>query len=116
MGKSLDTLREQIKQKQDVEGFIKVTESPLNGISSEQKAQLNRRGNMLFNQGDIEGARKIFTATGYSDGLTRVGDYYKAHDRHLEALKEYCLAHNKNKAEEMYETIAQVVKQLINEN
>lgn len=113
MGSIFDSLKEQIQNKQDAVGFIKVTDSPLGNISSEQKAHLNRRGNVLFNEGDMEGARKIFTATGYSDGLTRVGDYYKSQDRHLDALKQYMLAHNKNKTEEMYETMAKVIQQLI---
>lgn len=113
MSKSIDSLKEQIEQKQGTEGFIKVTEKPLGSLSSEQKVTLNRRGNVLFNQGDIEGAKRIFTTTGYSDGLTRVGDFYKSENRQLDALKEYNLAHNKSKAEPMYESLANVIRQLL---
>jgi len=35
--------------------FVKTTVPP--GITSAQKVALNRKGNMLFNSGDVEGAR-----------------------------------------------------------
>ena len=57
-------------------GFIKVTDKPVQTLSSEQKALLNRKGNVLFNEGKIIEACRIFVTTGYSDGLTRVGDFY----------------------------------------
>lgn len=110
--RAVDTATKQINQTQGNIGFIKVTDSPLN-LSSEQKAQLNRRGNVLFNQGNVEEARKIFTATGYSDGLSRVGDNYKASGKTLDALKEYYLAHNKKKAEPLYESLAEVIRQML---
>ena len=52
--------------------FIKTTLKP--GIDGTQKVILNRKGNVLFNSGDIEGARRIFMTTGYTDGLVRIGD------------------------------------------
>lgn len=113
MGNSLDSLKDKIRQKQETEGFIKVSDAPLPKLSAEQKALLNRRGNVLFNEGDIEGARRIFRATGYSDGLTRIGDYYVSQNRQLDALKEYRLAHNKNKSEPMYERLAKVIQLMI---
>lgn len=115
MSKSIDSLKEQIEQKQGTEGFIKVTEKPLGALSSEQKVILNRRGNVLFNEGDIEGAKRIFTTTGYSDGLTRIGDFYNSKNKQLDALKEYSLAHNKSKAEPMYESLANVIRQMLND-
>jgi len=76
--------------------FIKTTVQP--GVDSAQKAALNRKGNMLFNDGDVEGARRIFMSTGYSDGLCRVGDYYKAKNRPVEALRMYWIAPDRTKA------------------
>ena len=35
-------------------GFIKVTDSPVKGLNSEQKALLNRKGNFLLNSGKTE--------------------------------------------------------------
>ena len=72
-----EQLSEQITQKQNQEGFIKVTDSPVKTLTPKQKVILNRKANVLFNEGNIEGARRIYITTGYSDGLIRVGDIYK---------------------------------------
>lgn len=108
-----EDLKKQITQKQGSEGFIKVTDNPVTTLNSEQKVILNRKGNILFNEGNIEGARRIFITTGYSDGLTRVGDTYMEQDQSLKALKQYVLAHNKSKSEPIYEKIAGVISQLL---
>lgn len=92
--------------------FIKVTDS-ITVLSSEQKAVLNRRGNQLFNEGFIKEAQRIFTTTCYSDGLTRVGDYYAAQQNMLEALRLYNLAKNRRKSEPIIESLVQIVKKLI---
>lgn len=110
-----DSIREQINQKHPQDGFIKVTDNPVASLSSEQKVILNRKGNILFNQGDIESARRIFITTGYSDGLTRVGDEYAEKKETLKALKLYVLAHNKAKAEPIYEKMAQVISGILKE-
>lgn len=91
------------------EGFIKVTDSPLGALSSEQKVALNRKGNELFNGGKIQEASRIFITTGYSDGLTRVGDFFSKNNQSLKALKFYILAKNKKKCEVIYEKIAKVI-------
>ena len=83
------------------DGFIKVTDSPVKGLNSEQKALLNRKGNFLLNSGKIEEARRIFITTGYSDGLIRIGDIYLKKNKTIDALKLYLLAHDKRKAESM---------------
>lgn len=98
------------------DGFIKVTDNPVSGLTSEQKVILNRKANVMFNSGNIEDARRIFITTGYSDGLTRVGNYYMNKNQDLKALKAYCLAHNKREAEPIYENIAKVISSLIKEN
>ena len=104
---------ETIKEKEMPEGFIKVTDNPVGGLSSEQKVILNRKANAMFNNGNIEDARRIFITTGYSDGLTRVGDYYMNKKESLKALKAYYLAHNKRDAEPIYEDIAQIISTLL---
>ena len=96
------------------EHFIKVTENALTPLSSEQKVVLNRRGNQLFNEGFINEAQRIFITTGYSDGLTRVGDYYAAQQKTLDALRLYYLAKNKRKSEPIIDSLVRVVKLLIN--
>ena len=69
----------------------------------------------MFNAGNIEDARRIFITTGYSDGLTRVGDYYLNKNEGLKALKAYYLAHNKRDAEPIYESLAQIISTLLQE-
>ena len=99
--------------KSGTEHFIKVTENALTPLSSEQKVVLNRRGNQLFNEGFINEAQRIFVTTGYSDGLTRVGDYYIAHDNTLEALRMYCLAKNKRKSDPIIDSLVRLIRVLI---
>ena len=99
--------------KSGTEHFIKVTENALTPLSSEQKVVLNRRGNQLFNEGFINEAPRIFITTGYSAGLTRVGDYYAAKNNTLEALRMYCLAKNKRKSEPIIDSLVRLIKVLI---
>ena len=111
-----EKLRDEIEKKQGTQGFIKVTDRPVQSLNSEQKVILNRKGNVMFNEGEIEGARRLFTTTGYSDGLIRVGSFYESKDESLKELKQYVLAHNKSKAEPIYEKIASVISKLLREN
>ena len=97
----------------DNKHFIKVTENALTPLSSEQKVVLNRRGNQLFNEGFINEAQRIFITTGYSDGLTRIGDYYAAKNNTLEALRMYCLAKNKRKSEPIIDSLVRLIRVLI---
>jgi hypothetical protein len=97
------------------EGLIKTVDEPVSGVDSGQKAKLNRRGNELFNRGQIETARRIYQTTGYSDGLIRVGDRYMNDRRPMEALKMYWLARDKAKSEVLIGTIAAVIQNLLRE-
>lgn len=102
-----------LKEHQIPEGFIKVTDMPVENLTSEQKVILNRKANVMFNNGNIEDARRIYITTGYSDGLTRVGNYYMEKKEQLKALKVYTLAKNKRDAEPIYETISEVISSLL---
>jgi hypothetical protein len=82
-------------------------------IDSSLKTALNRKGNVLFNSGDIEGARRIFMTTRYSDGLSRVGDYYKSQNRLIEALRMYKMAPDQTKSEQLITKLADVIRNLI---
>ncbi|MDR0709971.1 MAG: hypothetical protein LBF77_07890 [Spirochaetaceae bacterium] len=93
--------------------FIKTTAKP--PIDSVQKAALNRKGNVLFNQGDVEGARRIFLTTGYSDGLVRIGDHYRSKGRPLDALRMYWIAPDKTKAEAIIVELSAIIRNLIQE-
>jgi hypothetical protein len=109
----IQTALQEINSKQTSEGFIKVSERPLAGLSPEQKTALNRKGNVLFNEGNIEDARRIYITTGYSDGLTRVGDVYLQKKQEFSALKLYLLAHNTRKSEPLIEKLAEVITKSI---
>ena len=95
-------------------GFIKTT-TPAR-VDSAQKAALNRRGNVLFNSGDIEGARRIYLTTGYSDGISRVGDYYKSQNRLIDALQMYWIAPDRTKYEPILMQLATMMQHLIHED
>jgi len=45
-------------------------------LSDAQKAELTRKGNILFNQGKYFEAGKIFSLVGYKTGLVRLGDLF----------------------------------------
>jgi hypothetical protein len=93
--------------------FLKNT-APGPVLESADKAALNRKGNKLFNSGDIESARRIYLTTGYSDGLIRVGDRYKAQGRIMDALRMYWIAPDKNKADLIIMQLSEVVRNFLN--
>ncbi len=106
-------LIQQISSHSIPDGFIKVTDNPLQVLSSEQKVALNRKGNELFNNGKIIEASRLFITTGYSDGLTRVGDFFMKKKEEVKALKYYVLAKNKAKCSPIYEKLAKTISVLV---
>lgn len=106
-------LKNQIDSKLEELKFIKTSDLPLEGLSDQQKVALNRKANALLNEGKIEMAKRIFITTGYSDGLTRIGDNYNKENKYLDALKMYLLAHNKRKSEPIIEKISQTVSVML---
>ncbi len=96
-------------------GLIKTVDEPNGELSSAQKAQLNRRGNVIFNKGDLETARRIFQTTGYSDGLMRVGEAYLAAGRPVDALKMFKLSHDPGRSEELLERAALAIRKMLDE-
>jgi hypothetical protein len=93
--------------------FLKTQSKP--HISPEQKVALNRKGNVLYNEGKIEDARRIFLTTGYSDGLVRVGDFYRSKGRVLDALRMYWIAPDKKKSESIIIELSEIIKNMIHE-
>lgn len=100
-----------LEKHNDQSTFIKTTIMPV--IEGPQKAALNRKGNILYNSGDVEGARRIFITTGYSDGLVRVGDYYNSNGRSLDALKMYWMAPDRSKAEPIIAKLSAIIQSLL---
>ena len=96
-------------------GLIKTADLPILGVEPDRKVKLNRKGNELFNAGDIEAARRIFQTTGYSDGLIRVGDRYLSDRKPIEALKMYRLARDDKRSEGIIDSAAMVIQKLLRE-
>jgi hypothetical protein len=95
------------------EGLIKTADLPTSGIDSERKTKLNRKGNELFNRGEVETARRIFQTTGYSDGLIRVGDTYMEGRKPVDAAKMYFLAGDRRRLDALVEKMAVVIQNLL---
>jgi hypothetical protein len=99
----------------EADALIKSADLPITGVEPDRKAKLNRKGNELFNAGDIEAARRIFQTTGYSDGLIRVGDRYLTERRPIDALKMYKLAREETKSAELVGKAALVIQKILSE-
>jgi hypothetical protein len=96
-------------------GFLKSAAAPI-ALSSQQRAVLVRKGNELFNRGEIEAARRVFLTTGYTDGLVRVGDHYLQRSQPLEAFRMYWLAPEGSKSDRMIEKMAAVLRAWLKES
>lgn len=110
-----DDLKKDFAHPKEPGHFIKVTDFPVFGLTSEQKVVLNRKGNIFFNQGKILEARRLFITTGYSDGLNRVAEKSMEEGKELDALKLYLLAHNERNAEPLIEKLAGIISSIIKE-
>lgn len=83
-------------------------------MDSKQRAELIRKGNELFNLKEYTKAEKIFVATGYKDGLVRIGDYlYYEKKLPLAAYKYYKMAKSSKKIDEIYERMVFALKNLL---
>ena len=84
-------------------------------IVPKERLILIRKGNELFNKGDINKAAKIFVTTAYKDGLIRIGDYYYFDRKDpIKALHYYMEANYKKRIEKVSEKIAQIIKRWLN--
>ncbi len=73
-------------------------------MEKKERATLIRKGNELFNNGEIEKATAIFVKTKYLDGITRVADHYFFDKKEpLTALKYYKAVNRQDKVNEIYE-------------
>jgi hypothetical protein len=98
---------------EDQNVFVKTTKVP--ALDGKLKVALNRKGNILYNSGDVEGAKRIFLTTGYSDGLSRIGDYYRSAGRTLDALRMYWIAPDHTQSEPILMQLSGLIKDLIHE-
>jgi hypothetical protein len=86
-------------------------------MDKKERIELIRKGNMLFNEGEIEKASIIFRKTGYRDGLTRIGDYYFYEKKQpLIALKYYKMVNKTEKVNEIFERMVFALGKWIGED
>jgi hypothetical protein len=96
-------------------GFLKTSAQSSAALPREKRAALIRKGNELYNKGELALAQRIYVTTRYSDGLIRLGDTYVKGGRPLDALRMYWIAPAPEKAAVLVEKIAQVMKQWLSE-
>lgn len=84
-------------------------------MSSKDRAELIRKGNQLFNKGDIVKAAKVFETVHYVDGLIRIGDYYYGKKELVNSLIYYKKANYKKRIEQLAPEMAKVFKSWIKE-
>ena len=97
------------------EGFIKLSSEQPSTLNSADKAALIRKGNVFFNNGEYEKAKRIFITTGYSDGLIRVGDWHLDNNEPLEAIRMYWMAPAPDRVEAWMEKAAGAISRWIGE-
>ncbi len=86
-------------------------------IDSRERAALIRKGNELFNGGEIDKAIKIFIQTDYKDGLARTGDYFFYEKKSpLMAFKFYKMANMHDKVNEIFERMIFALSRWIGED
>ena len=90
------------------EGFLKTAGAPQ--MDRAQRSALIRKGNELYNNDQIQAAKRVFITTRYSDGLIRLGDYYQNRKEPLEAFRMYWLAGEQRRKDEMVERMSLVVR------
>jgi hypothetical protein len=97
------------------DGFIKITEERSADLPSAQKAALIRKGNELFNAGEIKQAARIFITTSYSDGLIRVGDYYLKNGKPYEAVRFFWLSKSPDHISKISQRMAIIIREWLEE-
>jgi len=74
---------------------------------------LIRKGNELFNSGDIDTAKKIFPTCGDTDGIIRAGDNCYRNADYWEAYRLYTLAPAPERVKLLIKKMAQVIQNWI---
>jgi hypothetical protein len=100
---------EEILKKLPAGGLLKTTQDKPATLTQHQRTALIRKGNEVFNRGDMALAERIYRATRYGAGLARIGDWYMRQSRPLEALQAYRAAPCREKADILVERMARVL-------
>jgi len=97
-------------------GFVKTSRADGPQLAAGQRTALVRKGNELFNKGQIEQAKRIFLTAHYTDGLVRIGDHYMNEHRPLDAFRMYWVAPESHKSEYLIERMAGVIRGWLQES
>ena len=83
-------------------------------MDQKERIELIRRGNELFNSGDIKRASALFIKTSYRDGLTRIADYLYFDKRQpLNALPYYRMVNRHDRVNEIFERMVFALGRLL---
>jgi hypothetical protein len=83
-------------------------------MDEKTRVALIRKGNELFNEGKLDEAIRVFTATSYKDGLTRIGDlYYFDKKMPLIAYKYYKLAGRTDRINDIFARMIFALQNLV---
>ncbi len=83
-------------------------------MTSKDKMFFIRKGNELFNNGEVETAKKYFMRADYQDGILRVADHYFYEKRlPLNALPLYMKCGSKAKVDEIFQRMAFALGKMI---
>ncbi len=83
-------------------------------MDDKERTELIRKGNEFFNLGNYTEAEKIFVATMYKDGLTRIADYF-FYDKKMpiSAYKYYKLAGRQDMINQIFERMVFAMKKML---
>lgn len=85
-------------------------------MDKSEKVQLIRKGNELFNEGNVYQALQIFVKTEYRDGILRAADYlYYDQKQPLAALKFYQMIKRQDRVDEIYGRMMFAFSKLVKE-
>ncbi|MCG8572174.1 MAG: hypothetical protein MJB14_18740 [Spirochaetes bacterium] len=85
-------------------------------VDSKTRAQLIRKGNEFFTQGNITAAEKIFVTVDYKDGILRLADYYFENHDLYKACDMYFRTENNAKISAFCEQMAKAIQKMLNED
>ena len=96
-------------------GFFFRSTKPHPGLTGSDKAALVRKGNELFNAGNLAAAKRVYLTTGYGDGLIRMGDHHYQKKEFLEAFRMYWLGKEKRKCDDLIEKMVFVIREWLDD-
>jgi hypothetical protein len=97
------------------DGFIKIAHVGGVPMSAADRTALIRKGNALYNSGNIEVAGKIFLTVGYTDGIIRLAQYYQEKNDFVRAFLLYRQAPDEARAQALLERMVASVRMWIDE-